>query len=67
MPDSVTVDPATDDIVELDGVSWCVEHEAVWFEGDTRCSDRPSTFYDCVEAPLYRGAPIRPQLEQLPL
>lgn len=43
---------------EIDGVSWCVEHDAVWFEGDTRCADRPSSFDDCVEAALFHGPAI---------
>lgn len=46
------------ELVEIDGVSWCIEHDAPWYEGDTRCNDRPSTFYECVEAPLYRGPAI---------
>lgn len=45
-------------LTEIDGASWCIEHDAVWLEGDTRCSDRPSTFYECVEAPLFHGPAI---------
>lgn len=43
---------------EIDGVSWCIVGDAPWFEGDTRCSHRPSRFHDCVEAPLFHGPPI---------
>lgn len=42
-------------LTEIDGVAWCVTHDAPWHEGDTRCNDRPDTFGECVEVPLYRG------------
>ncbi len=47
--------PDADAMFELDGVSWCVAHNDVWYEGDTDCVDvrRNQSGGECSEAPLF--------------
>jgi len=47
-------------LTEIDGISWCLGHESVWFEGETCCRDAwAERSIECVEALLFHGmAPL---------
>lgn len=51
----------TGELVELDGVAWCVTHDDTWHEGSTECrrawidADLDLPDRECVEVPLFRG------------